>query len=94
MFTPGVSKGTKIMDCCSWRGAEGSVLPIRMATLHRESLAPVDHHLRPFMTYSSPSRSIRARMFVASEEATSGSVIAKQERISPFSRGSSHRSFC
>ncbi len=33
-------------------------------------------------------------MFVASEDATSGSVIAKAERISPASSGSSHRCFC
>ena len=33
-------------------------------------------------------------MFVASEEATSGSVIAKHERISPASSGFSQRSFC
>ena len=33
-------------------------------------------------------------MLVASDEATSGSVIAKQERISPASSGSSHRRFC
>ena len=33
-------------------------------------------------------------MFVASDEATSGSVIAKQERISPARSGSSHRAFC
>src|SRR6516165_5483659 len=33
-------------------------------------------------------------MLVASEDATSGSVIAKQERISPASSGASHCSFC
>src|SRR5215475_2083277 len=33
-------------------------------------------------------------MFVASDEATSGSVIAKQERISPASSGSSQRVRC
>jgi hypothetical protein len=33
-------------------------------------------------------------MLVASEEATRGSVMAKQERISPSSRGLSQRSFC
>ena len=33
-------------------------------------------------------------MFVASELATSGSVIAKEERISPSSSGCSQRSFC
>ena len=52
------------------------------------------HHLRPLSTYSSPSRSMRSAMLVASEEATSGSVIAKAERISPSSSGVSQRSFC
>ena len=33
-------------------------------------------------------------MLVASEEATSGSVIENAERISPSSSGSSQRSFC
>src|SRR5258708_8125862 len=33
-------------------------------------------------------------MFVASELATSGSVMAKEERISPCKRGTSQRSFC
>ncbi len=57
-------------------------------------IAPVIHHLRPLMTYSSPSRTIEVAMLVASEEATSGSVIAKDERISPASSGVSQRSFC
>jgi len=43
------------------------------------------------MTSSSPSQEILVAMFVASEDATSGSVIAKHERISPSSSGSSHR---
>ena len=33
-------------------------------------------------------------MFLASDEATSGSVMANAERISPASSGFSHRSFC
>src|SRR5258707_14613119 len=33
-------------------------------------------------------------MFVASDEATAGSVIAKHDRISPASSGVSQRSFC
>ncbi len=33
-------------------------------------------------------------MFVASDEATSGSVIAKAERISPLTSGASHEAFC
>ena len=52
------------------------------------------HHLRPLRTYSSPSRSMRSEMFVASEEATAGSVMANAERISPSSSGASQRSFC
>ncbi len=57
-------------------------------------MTPVVHHLRPFKTKSSPSRSIRSETFVASEEATSGSVIAKPERISPSSSGCSQRALC
>src|SRR5699024_5224231 len=44
--------------------------------------------------YSSPSLTILDSMFVASLEATSGSVIAKQDRISPAKSGSSHFFFC
>src|SRR5690606_32493805 len=65
-----------------------------MAILHRGSAAPEDHHFVPFITYSSPSRTILARILVASEEATSGSVMLKHERISPFSKGFNHFSFC
>jgi len=54
--------------------------------------APVMNHLRPLITYSSPTRWMVVRMLVASEEATSGSVIAKQERIAPCSSGVSQRS--
>jgi hypothetical protein len=57
-------------------------------------IAPVIHHLRPLMTYSSPSGTIERPMLVASEEATSGSVIANAERMSPASSGSSHCFFC
>ena len=52
-----------------------------MKTSQRGSAAPEVNHLRPLMTYSSPSRSIRVSMFVASELATAGSVIANPERI-------------
>ena len=56
-------------------------------------IAPEDHHLRPLITYSSPSLTIEVSIFVASEEATAGSVIKKAERISPFIKGVSH-AFC
>src|SRR5690606_20716461 len=52
------------------------------------------NHLRPVITYSSPSRSMRVPMLRASEEATSGSVMAKAERISPSSNGCSHCCCC
>src|SRR5579864_857767 len=86
--------GTRIIDCCLCLGAEGSVLPIKIAILQRGSPAPDDHHLRPLMMYSSPWRRMLASILVASDEATPGSVMAKHERISPSSNGLSQRSFC
>ena len=41
-----------------------------------------------------PSGAMQAWMLVASEEATAGSVMAKQERISALRSGLSQRSFC
>ena len=82
------------MDCCRWRGASGSVLPMTIMIRQRSDAAPEVHHFRPLRTYSSPSRAMESWMLVASDEATSGSVMAKAERISPFSRGRSHCSCC
>ena len=70
------------IDCWRCVGASGSVLPITISTRQRGSAAPLIHHLRPLMTYSSPSRTIRVSMLVASELATAGSVIANAERNS------------
>src|SRR5262245_13141109 len=67
---------------------------MKMHILHRGSPAPDVHHLRPLMLYSSPRRSMRERILVASDEATSGSVIAKHERISPANSGVRQRSCC
>src|SRR5882762_9661032 len=67
---------------------------MKIAILHRGSPAPEDHHFRPWITYSLPSRTILAAMLVASEDATSGSVIEKHDRIFPASSGFSHFSFC
>ena len=92
--TPGVSRGTRIIDCCRCRSAPGSVLPITMRILQAGSIAPDDHHFRPLITYLSPSRSILVAMLVASDEATSGSVMQNAERISPSSSGRSHCSRC
>ena len=65
-----------------------------MDTLQRLEAAPELNHFRPVIRYSSPSRTMRVRMLVASELATSGSVIEKQDRISPSSNGASQVSFC
>src|SRR5262249_41229208 len=51
---------------------------------------PEVHHLWPLMTYWSPSRTMDDSMFVASDDATFGSVIANAERILPSSKGWSH----
>src|SRR6476659_2946713 len=93
MLTPGASRGTRIIDCCLYVSAEGSDLPIRIATLQRGSPAPLDHHLRPLITYSLPRMSMLHLMFVASDDATSGSVIRKAGWISPSISGFSHSSF-
>src|ERR1044072_5295169 len=65
-----------------------------MKSWQRGSDAPEIHHFVPVMTYSSPSRRIEVVMFVASEDATPGSVMANADRISPASRGSSQFCFC
>ncbi len=64
--------------------------PSRSAASRPGFIAPVDHHLRPVITYSSPSRSIEVWMLVASDDATSGSVMQKDDRMLPSSSGASH----
>ncbi len=67
---------------------------MKMMISQRGSVALVVYHFRPLMTYSSPSRTIELSMLVASLDATAGSVIANDERMSPASSGDSHRSCC
>ena len=67
---------------------------IKINTLHLGSPAPEVHHFSPFITYSSPSSTASEQIFVASEEATAGSVMANAERISPLRRGFNHFSCC
>ena len=94
MVIPGVSSGTMIIDCCRWGSASGSVMPMKIETVQLARPALDVHHLRPLMTYSSPSRSMRDWMLRASEDATAGSVMEKQDRISPSRRGTNHCSCC
>ena len=69
------------------------MLVMTSINLHLGEITPVVHHFFPLRTYSSPSRLISSSIFVASDEATSGSVIAYADLISPANSGSSH-SFC
>jgi hypothetical protein len=55
---------------------------------------PLENHFRPLRTIWSSLTIAVAAMLVASDEATSGSVMQNAERISPRSNGSSHRSCC
>jgi len=91
--TPGVAFGTAIIDCWRWAAAVGSVLPMTMKTWQRSFRAPELNHFLPLRTYSSPRRSMRRPMLLASEEPTSGSVMQKAERISPSSSGASQSRF-
>ena len=61
---------------------------------HLGSPAPEVHHFSPLITYSSPSRTAVEAIFVASEEATPGSVIPKADLISPSSNGFKYFSLC
>ena len=55
--------------------------------------APLENHLCPSTTHSSPSRAALVRSSVGSDPATSGSVIEKNERTSPATSGRRKRSF-
>src|SRR3972149_2746190 len=70
----------------AWGGsASGSVRAMTMAK--RAPWAPEENHLWPLSTQSSPSLTAVVWMRVGSDPATSGSVIAKQERHSPLASG-------
>ncbi len=69
-------------------------MTMTMRILQRGSPAPDDQYFSPVITHSSPSRTARHDSCLASDDATSGSVMMYAERISPLSNGSSHRSFC
>ncbi len=90
--TPGVSAGTRICDARRCGSASGSVTAITIP--NAAPSAPDENHLCPSITQSSPSRRAVVRRVVGSEPGTSGSVIEKNERISPATSGRSQRSFC
>ena len=83
---PGASMSTRnavFRACGGW--ASGSVLAMTIAKAAPR--APEMNHLWPSRTQWPPSWTARVRMPVGSEPATSGSVIAKQERTRPSTSG-------
>ena len=58
MVTPGVSIGIRIMLWRRYGSASGLDTPMKIWILQRGLAAPDVNHLRPLITYSSPSRVI------------------------------------
>ncbi len=86
IWKPGLSQSTRKALLRAWGGfASGSVQAITMAK--RAPRAPDVNHLRPLITQPSPSSRAVVWMPVGSDPATSGSVIEKHERHSPFTSG-------
>ena len=89
---PGVSAGTRIWLARRCGSASGSVIAITIAK--PAPSAPDENHLWPSMTHSSPSCTARVRSSVGSDPETSGSVIEKNDRVSPSTSGRRNCSFC
>ena len=90
--TPGVSAGTMISDMRRCGASSGSVTAITIP--NAAPSAPVENHLWPSITQSSPSITARLSRFVGSAPETSGSVMPKNERTSPATSGASHFRRC
>jgi hypothetical protein len=93
ILTPLAGIGTMTQECRPVRGASGRDTPTTITKAQAGCAAPVMYHLRPLITHSAPSRRRVAAMLVASDEATSGSVMPGQ-RTRPSSSGPSQRFFC
>jgi hypothetical protein len=58
-----------------------------ITVVYAATLAPDVNHLRPLITHWLPSRVARVWSCVGSDEATSGSVMANDGKISPSTSG-------
>ena len=85
--------GTRNWLARAWRGASGSVMAMTRAKSAPWAL--VTNHLWPFSRHPPSGRAVAAVLIQTGlEPACSGSVMAKQLRISPRTRGSRNRSCC
>ena len=82
---PNVHAGMKAVFAACGMSGWSSVRAIRMANCAPR--APEMNHLCPFTTQWSPSSVARVWISVGSDPATSGSVIAKHERMRPSQSG-------
>ena len=92
MLNPLVSVGTIIILARLCFSVFSSVTTIAIAK--DEPSAEVVNHLRPLICHCPFFNSAVLSSRVGLEPAVCGSVMAKQLRISPFTKGSNHCSFC
>src|SRR4051794_25313217 len=87
MLKPGVSVGTMMLVSRSRAPVDESSL-VRQTTIAKAALgAPDVNHLCPLITHSSPSRTAMVLIAYGLDPGWSGSVIEKQEEISPRTSG-------
>src|SRR6476619_5916969 len=79
MRTPGVSASTRNIDARWWGRASGSVTAMTMRKSAIDALE--ENHLRPLMTYSSPSRVARVRGRVGLGHRERRLQVAGQQRL-------------
>src|SRR5579875_1966362 len=91
MTSPGVPAGTRNVEAPRWTGTSGSVIATTMKNEATDALE--EKYFRPVMTQSSPSRTARV-VNTRGSAPPWGSVIEKQEKISPDSSPARYRSFC
>ena len=82
MSQPGEGTSTMNAVVAAW-GTSGSSSVRAKRIAKRAPRAPLMNHLCPLITHSLPSGTARVRMRVGSEPATSGSVMAKHDRMVP-----------
>ena len=91
MFKPGVSRGTRNIDAPWWTGTSGFVIAIAIRNSARSAWE--EKYFSPSITQESPSRTARQRNSRGSAPPC-GSVMEKQETMSPSRSGWRYFRFC